>query len=108
MGSSAQNLNEINESAFERPADQGQKRVNMDRTDSKIDTPVTRGRSGPVRYEIIDKDGRRAPMTFGTAQAAAEHAKAMWPDQEQDEDRTGAGWDIQSPMAARASEQSAS
>ena len=47
------------------------------------------------RYELIDKDGKKVPMTFGTAQAAAQHARAIWPDQEQDEDRTGKGWDVQ-------------
>ncbi len=47
-----------------------------------------------ARYELIDKDG----ISFGcyqTAIAAADAAKWIWPDQEQDEDRTGAGWDIQ-------------
>ena len=48
----------------------------------------------PVRYELIDKDGNSAGL-FMTAQMAAEYAAAKWPDQEQDEDRTGAGWDIQ-------------
>lgn len=48
----------------------------------------------PVRYELIDKDGRSV-RTFINARAAAEHAKYLWPDQEQDEDRTGKGWDIQ-------------
>jgi len=48
----------------------------------------------PHRYELIGKDG----LLYGefiSAQAAAEHAKSKWPSQEQDEDRTGKGWDIQ-------------
>ena len=52
-------------------------------------------RKRPTRYELIDKDGRKAPMTFGTARAAAEAARRIWPGEEQDEDRTGKGWDIQ-------------
>lgn len=60
----------------------------------------------PTRYELIDKDGdpvilkshdgsmvRR--LTFDTAVGAAEHARHLWPDQEQDEERSGKGWDIQ-------------
>jgi len=54
-----------------------------------------RGRPHPTRYEIIDKNGAAFPIRFLTAQAAAEHAKGMWPDQEQDPDRTGKGWDVQ-------------
>ena len=34
-------------------------------------------------FELIDKD------------LLAEIAKQLWPDQEQDPDRTGAGWDVQ-------------
>lgn len=66
----------------------------MARTDSKIDTPVARGRSGPVRYKLIDKDGRKHGP-FDHAWVAAEFAHIEWPDQEQDEYRTGKGWDIQ-------------
>lgn len=66
-----------------------------------IDTGKIRGIcSGPVRYELIDKDGIPISLksserkTFPTATAAAEHARYLWPDQEQDPDRTGRGWDI--------------
>ena len=48
----------------------------------------------PARYELIGKDGKRRAI-FQSAQQAAETAKRIWPDQEQDEDRTGKGWDIQ-------------
>jgi hypothetical protein len=45
-------------------------------------------------YELIAKDGR-VVGTFRTALEAADMARSAWPDQEQDEDRTGAGWDVQ-------------
>ena len=48
----------------------------------------------PVRYELIDKNGN-VHDTFNTAGNAAAMAKHLWPDQEQDSDRTGKGWDIQ-------------
>lgn len=60
----------------------------------------------PHRYELIDKDGEvfvdrtldgyalRVPQ-FASAVEAAAYAKRLWPDQEQDPDRTGKGWDIQ-------------
>jgi hypothetical protein len=32
--------------------------VNVSGTHEKIDTPLTQRRSGPVRYELIDKDGK--------------------------------------------------
>lgn len=67
----------------------------MERTDSKIDTPATHGDSRPVRYELVRKDGVVSPMKFDTAAQAAQAASYLWPDQEQDEDRTGNGWDIQ-------------
>jgi len=69
--------------------------VNEPRSAAKTDTPVTRGRSGPVRYEVVDKDGKLMKGKFRTAQEAGEAARWMWPDQEQDEDRTGKGWDVQ-------------
>lgn len=49
----------------------------------------------PVRYVIVSQLGFVSPEQFSTAIAAAEHARRLWPDQEQDEDRTGKGWDIQ-------------
>lgn len=66
----------------------------MDRTESKIDTPVARDVSRPVLYELIDRDG----VNHGERTSAAylaELACRLWPDQEQDPDRTGKGWDIQ-------------
>lgn len=67
--------------------------MNMAGTDSKIDTPLARGGSRVVRYELIDKRGRACGQ-FWSAEAAAIYAKTCWPDQEQDPDRTGKGWDI--------------
>jgi hypothetical protein len=49
----------------------------------------------PTRYELIDKRGRVHVETFVSVLAAAECAKLIYPDQEQDEDRTGQGWDVQ-------------
>lgn len=66
----------------------------MDRTEPKIDKPLPNGRSGPVRYELIDKDGNVA-MISGDVANLALYAAHKWPDQEQDEDRTGQGWDVQ-------------
>lgn len=50
--------------------------------------------NGPVLYALIAKDGR-VVGTFRTALEAADLAKSVWPDQEQDEERTGKGWDVQ-------------
>jgi hypothetical protein len=77
-----------------RLVNRSQKRVNMTGTDQKISTHVARGRSGPVRYELIDKDGKVAAR-HSSAAWLADRAKEFWPDQEQDEDRTGKGWDVQ-------------
>ena len=57
-------------------------------------TKVARGRSGPVRYELIDKDGKHVceSSSIVTLERLARH---HFPDQEQDEDRTGKGWDVQ-------------
>lgn len=66
----------------------------MDRTDLKSGTPLTREGSRPVRYELIDKDGSLV-NTAGSAAFLAQQAARLWPDQEQDPDRTGKGWDIQ-------------
>lgn len=68
--------------------------MNENRTCDDSDAKLTRGRSGPVRYELIDKNGRIVG-SFNTANSAGEYAKRTWPDQEQDEDRTGKGWDVQ-------------
>lgn len=48
----------------------------------------------PVLYELIDKDGK-SHGDFPDVGTAAAIAKMYWPDQEQDEDRAGKGWDIQ-------------
>lgn len=67
--------------------------MNMAGTDSKIDTPLARERSRVVRYELIDKDGgKHGP--FYTIISARAYAEGHWPDQSQDPDRTGRGWDI--------------
>lgn len=58
------------------------------------DTPLTQPRSGSVQFELVSYRSE----IFGpypTAAAAMEAAKAKWPDQEQDEDRAGCGWDVQ-------------
>lgn len=49
----------------------------------------------PARYRLIDKDGRADSRTFESATQLAEWAHHLWPDQEQDEDRSGKGWDIE-------------
>lgn len=67
----------------------------MDRTDSKIDTPVTRGCSGTVRYVAVSPRGNVSALEFKTAGEAAAYAKECWPDFEQDETRSGKGWDIE-------------
>lgn len=50
-----------------------------------------------TRYEIVAKDGRvfGFNITFGSATEAARYAKVLWPDQEQDEERSRKGWDVQ-------------
>lgn len=47
-----------------------------------------------TRYELIDKDGK-THGPFETAYAASLWAIREWPDQEQEPDRTGIGWDVQ-------------
>jgi len=66
----------------------------MTGTNQKISTQEARGRSGPVRVEVIDKDGKMHGP-FHTLIEANTYARKHWPDQEQDEDRTGKGWDVQ-------------
>jgi hypothetical protein len=68
--------------------------MNEGRSKAGIDTQVTRGRSGPVPYEVVDYRGKiHGP--FRSVIEAFAYADAKWPDQEQDEDRTGQGWDVQ-------------
>ncbi|MCA6114272.1 hypothetical protein J6524_04925 [Bradyrhizobium sp. WSM 1738] len=44
--------------------------------------------------EVVDhRGGVHGP--FKNLERAAAFARSRWPDQEQDEDRTGKGWDIQ-------------
>jgi hypothetical protein len=66
-------------------------------TSAQSGTHLTQPRSRTVRYEIVGKDGRVFGwnITFDTAAKAAEYAKVLWLDQEQDEERAGKGWDIQ-------------
>ena len=62
------------------------------------DTPVTQPRSGDVRYvryEVVDKEGNVVGGTFPTAMSAAAQAMKWWPDEPQDEERAGKGWDVQ-------------
>jgi hypothetical protein len=66
----------------------------MTRTGTDGDPKLTQPRSGPVRYELIDKDGKVAAR-HSSAAWLGERAKEFWPDQTQDEDRTGKGWDVQ-------------
>jgi hypothetical protein len=61
----------------------------------QIDTDLTQPRSGPVRYEVIDKESNVVGGTFPTATAATAQAMKWWPDEPQDEERAGNGWDIQ-------------
>lgn len=57
-------------------------------------------------FELIDKWGRKRGQ-FRTAKAAVDWAAHLFPDQQQDADRTGIGWDVQEvdaePPASRAS-----
>ncbi len=48
----------------------------------------------PVRYELIDKDGHSITTSVSVASLAS-LAGCLWPDQTQDEERSGKGWDIQ-------------
>ncbi len=48
-----------------------------------------------TRYEVVYWNGITSDAKFGSAIEAAEFAKHVFPDQEQDEERSGKGWDIQ-------------
>lgn len=63
----------------------------MARTDSKSGSRLTQPRSG---FVLINRDGFEICRNVSAA-ALAEHAKCLWPDQEQDPERTGKGWDVQ-------------
>lgn len=47
-----------------------------------------------MEVQVIDLEGTEYGP-FKTAQEAAEFAKSRWPDQEQDEERVGNGWDVE-------------
>lgn len=66
----------------------------MTRTSTDVDANGTHADSRPVRYQVIDKDGRECG-TYPTATAAARSAQRCWPSERQDPERTGAGWDVQ-------------
>ena len=68
--------------------------MNESRTWANGGTNLTQAGSPPVHYELIDKDGNRVSLHY-TAFDAAQEAGRRWPDQEQDPERTGKGWDIQ-------------
>ncbi len=70
-------------------------RTNETPTCSDSDARLTQRGSRPVRYELVRRDGEISPMKFESAAQAAEAAGLLWPGEEQDEDRTGKGWDIQ-------------
>lgn len=57
--------------------------------------------NGKTLFEVVSRRGNISERKFASAQAAAEYAKECFPDQEQDEDRTGKGWDIQVVGAER-------
>jgi hypothetical protein len=65
--------------------------ANVVGTCQEIDTPQTHPGS---RYVLIDKHGNQYGP-YASAYHAGLAAKAAWPDQEQDEERTGKGWDVQ-------------
>lgn len=48
-----------------------------------------------TRFELIDKDGNVHSTGYEKASDAAFFAEMLWPDQEQDEERSGKGWDVQ-------------
>lgn len=47
------------------------------------------------QYEVVSARGNVSSIRFNTAAEAVDYATQCWPDQEQDPDRTGKGWDIQ-------------
>ena len=55
----------------------------------------------PTRYEVVNNMGIVSPMKFDTIGEAVKFAEYAFPNQEQDEDRSGAGWDIQIAGADR-------
>jgi len=93
----------LNENRAEKPKDSKERKmsgtekpeqttVNGSGTVVDIDTRLTRDSS---RFELIDKDGNAYRTKFASTREAVYAASLLWPDQEQDPDRTGKGWDIQ-------------
>lgn len=86
--------------------------MNESPTCTASDTELTQPCSGPVLFELIDKDGnivtlresysgKIKSLTFDSAANAASYARTVWPDQTQDEERSGRGWDVQIAGADR-------
>lgn len=46
------------------------------------------------KFELVARDGRSV-ATHSNAQYLTELAGRLWPDQQQDETRSGKGWDIE-------------
>lgn len=68
--------------------------VNSTETSGQTRTPLTQPRSQPVLFEIISYRGE-VFGPFTTIAEARAWAVDKWPHQEQDEERTGEGWDVQ-------------
>jgi len=47
----------------------------------------------PVLYELIDKDGHKRAEA-SSPEGCAICARLLWPDQSQDEERSGKGWQV--------------
>jgi hypothetical protein len=47
-----------------------------------------------TQYEVVDREGRIHGPFHGIIEANT-YAQHKWPDQHQDENRTGIGWDAQ-------------
>lgn len=63
---------------------------------TKIKRPARRRRMlrGPIQYELVSRNGD-VYGPFESLSEAKYNARHSWPDQQQDPDRTGKGWDIQ-------------
>lgn len=65
--------------------------MNEDRTRGPGRSNLTQAGS---RFELVSYRGEIFGP-YASAQEAAAAAKEKWPDQEQDPERTGKGWDVQ-------------
>lgn len=65
--------------------------MNVTGSGKQIDKNLTKPGS---RYALIDRFGMKRGE-FNSALEAAEAANRIWPGLEQDEDRTGKGWDVE-------------